>query len=365
LDALVRLNRTVSVDKWIQAINASDAVKSALATPGLKTLLAPSNAVVGDTAITDEIILSNLFNGNLTAAALISLCEIGAQITSVSGEKFNVNCTRSSSARSRRVVTTIRISNSASNATLTVLDMPSKFGTAHGTDAVLMPSSGSGSGNDKSASWYDKPNPAQWGLIIVAALLVLLVLVALVLAKRSRHEPKAPSSHDGYDGGWPTRESDDDFAVVDNALAELARANSARPTHYYPAPEADERRGAGPRSNAPTHYFPAAGPTNPDDGKPRPLAGRAQITHYYPASHGMTDTAKPERPPLASSRTKSTRSGRGPKLSTPQHPIFSNRDGGSSTGLSRSNSAWEPPRRPQYVDPAPLEGGGRPRDDHY
>ena len=67
----------------------------------------------------------------------------------------------------------------------------------------------------------------------------------------------------------------------------------------------------------------------------------------------MTDDSKPHRQ-LSGKRGKSARSSASrSKLETPQHPIFSNRDGENAADLSRSDSVWEPPRRPQYVDPVP------------
>lgn len=326
--------------RWIEAVNASEVVRSALATPGLKTLLAPSNTVVGSMDLTDDIVLSNMFNGNLTGATLIELCRIGAQITSLSGEAFNVNCTTTtdSTSRSRRQVTTIRISNSASETTLTLLDLPSEFGTVHGTNAVLLPaSSASGTNDDKSAEWYDKLDEVQWALVVVGALLVLVFIVAMVLAARSRRDPQSNGAHvdnDGWQRSDDRRHDDDDFAVVDNALAELARVNSNRAKHYYPTDDVN------PGGNAPRA------------GQSRPVGGRAQSTHYYPGPH-MTDDSKPHRQ-LSGKRGKSARSSASrSKLETPQHPIFSNRDGENAADLSRSDSVWEPPRRPQYVDPVP------------
>jgi hypothetical protein len=327
LDALVRLNSTFPCDQWIDAVNGSDAVKSALATPGLKTLLSPSNAALGNATVTDDVVFVNLFNGNLTKATLIELCRIGAQITSVSGEKFDLTCTTtttadpSSASRSRRVVTTIRISNSVSSTTLTALDIPSDFGTAHGTDAVLMPSDDLNN-KPNDTPWYDEPSAAEWGLLAIAVIVLLVALVLVVKRPWQNPQPRHTHRFEDNSGGWPARQGRDD---MDDVLAELARVNSGRPTHYYPTPETAVYGG---KSHG------------------HRVTGRAQSTHYYPGTR-MTDDVEPLRPELNSgSRSKSSnrKNGRG-KLSTQQHPSLS----------KRSRDAQEPPTagRPGYVDPEP------------
>jgi hypothetical protein len=337
IEALVTLNDSVPVSKFITAINSSSALRDVMASPGLKTLLAPSDESVGEFTLTDDILLGLIFDGNLTADALLALCEIAGTITAKSGEKYNVTCTQTpTSARGRRA-TVIHVGNSRTTTRLTVLNVPSNDGTVHGCDSVLLPASDGNNNNNKngeSSAWYDEAGALAWVLFFAAAVVLFIIILAIVVSvQRSRHDAKArPGAtvvNDGFNrSGGPgdvwrhsqhrasrrSASQDDDFVVVDNALAELARTNSVgRPKHYYPS--------GNPQGDTDAMY--SASQVN-------------QPTHFYPQGHQGLYAAPTEVGRNQSGRTKSQ------KLATPLPPDWA---------AHRMGSTRMQPHG--YVDPVP------------
>jgi len=305
---------------FIAAVSGSAAAQDALNAPGVKTVLAPSDAAIGSTEMTDTILLGHIFEGNFTAEALQAL----SQIVSINGEVYTVSV-QTVATRGRRNVA-IRISNNRSTTLLTALDVPTAAGPVHGTDSVLLPNDESSS-SDKTAGqeWYEEGNGIVTWIIVAAAVLLVLVIAALVASRRgSKYTSNVRVDETG---AWHDPPGDD-FVLADNALSRLraSQTDLARPRHYYPA--------ADPRDEQYLH-------------------AQLQPTHYYP-SESMA-APRPASPVARPSGRQSSYRNSVRALNAAEPTLFSTRLGHSDRPVALE-SAWEY-RRPRtgYVDPEPLQ----------
>lgn len=311
------LDRVLPISKFVEAFNSSAAVRAALSTPGIKTIFSPSDTSVGDTELSEDVVLAHIFEGNLTAEALLSLTEI----ISVSGQKFVVTV-QSVATRGRRS-TIFRLSNSKSSALLTVLDIPSEEGPVHGIDGILLPEDSDDS-KGQSSEWLGASGSLRW--LVLACGVLLFVLLALVVIARhhgSRYDDEKVHAEDmGTWHGQPT-----DFDIVDNALRNLQE-----------------------QGDSTQHYYPAAGETIVRE-KPQPLGP----THFYPDA-SFADTRPPSPMGRAASRHSAYRNS-SRVLNTPAPTVFTNRVETAPDPFVTLGSAWDRrhPSPTGYFDPQPRE----------
>lgn len=258
LDALVTLNESLPLTTIISAIENSPEIQVLLATPGDKTLFAPSDSAIaqyGD-ALTMEILKNHIFEGNLTASDLLLLTEIVA----VSGAKFRVTSTVVN--RRGRRATFITVGNDKGEALLTRLDIPSGAGVVHGTDRVLLAEDSKSSGSNELFSDGSGAWSVEWIILACAALLFILFVLTLVTLRRTHdaqaREPKltfndTPQHFLGEeDSRPPPPEGPDQDSYLD--------LRNVKPTEItfdsLPAPEHGADPDAAP-ADTPGHFYPA------------------------------------------------------------------------------------------------------------
>jgi len=339
-DALYSLNQSQSIDSFIAALNTSIELQELLATPGLKTALAPSDLAVlqvgGIANLTDDVLKNHIFPGNLTASVLLQLSEI----TSLGGTTFAVS-QQVSTRRGRRTVI-ITIGNDRGRAVLTALDIPSSDGVVHGSDRVLVAedseggSSSTNADNDRGlfdghiGDWV-----FEWVLIAIAVLIVVLVLLSAAMLQRSSSASTQPSN-DELGGSLHRIYRGDDVDAHDedgNNFTTRTRALNADHRQASDDFNVSFEIGASERQEA-IHFYPDGGGTANEGGVGAAGGAQRPTNHFYPAQtmaqFEATVPAEVRRQPSGKSRGK---------LATPQLPTHSTH--GPLT------------RRPMYMDPTP------------
>jgi len=276
LSALLALNRSgVAVSGYASLVLASSAALVELSALTPKTVLAPLDAALNGTSLSEAELLGHIFDGDLNSSVLANVTEIVA----VSGERYAVTVTQTARARERRAVV-FTVSNNRSSARLVTLDSPSARGTVHAIDGVLRPAvANSTDDGDTSSSSSSDDGTLLWA--IVGFTVVFVCLLGLIFVCLTRHIPKDGDPATWVNEGGPetgTGGVDDEksryIASMDSALRGMGR-----PTHYYPPTEPTGGGGAVVHARRTTVKldYPTHG-HNPLYGQP-PREGYIDIKH--------------------------------------------------------------------------------------
>jgi hypothetical protein len=283
LGSLPSLNQVIPSSVFIEALNSSVAAKLALESSGPKTLFVPGDAAVekfgGASALTDDIIKNHIFEGRLTADELLARSATEQPITSVSGEAYRVTHQVITNRERRGVL--IRISNAKMTSLLTVLDIPSSQGRAHGIDTVFESGgeggSGGSTGNSNSKS---SVGGLEWVLIAIALVLVLFVVTVIVVLIRNRREPNVPAVNERAfvgDAQSVFYESvSQDVWIKQMTSADLGDSRTQH--HFYPEAAFPSGNVSGKRGNAPKR-----------DGKRNSKHAKGLSTPIHPTTRSSSE----------------------------------------------------------------------------